>query len=323
MSSEGKDCPDCESINCRKTVRGRPICPFCTKEAPLPDDVEAARSHIRNLIALNLNDRAKQLLDEAEQRGLEVGDLTDELQNREAQEQKNQQSRAQIAEEKKRQAQELLRARRDKIKRTYQGTYERVLEQFRERKYLYHCTALENLPSILEHGIVSRNAIGNGQITFRDTSNQEVQKLRSKKDVFGRELNLHDYVPLFFTDDTPTIHVMRKVCPCCVLCVSADIVDKASEYVFTDGNAASKYTTFFTDMRDLQKLDLITIDGQQDPREFIFNDVMKRKKQAEFLVKGRVPPDLIKKILVERIYARRVNEIVTDASISVKVINNP
>ncbi len=62
--------------------------------------------------------------------------------------------------------------------------------------YLYHMTAISNLRSIFEHGLLSHNEAHRlGIIT--DISAQNVQNLRSMKRV--KSISLHNYVPFYFS----------------------------------------------------------------------------------------------------------------------------
>jgi len=65
-------------------------------------------------------------------------------------------------------------------------------------KYLYHMTAISNLRSILEHGLLSHNEAHRLGLVMRDISDPEVQRRRDdKKDTIYNRF-LHDYVPLYF-----------------------------------------------------------------------------------------------------------------------------
>ncbi|KAK8839171.1 hypothetical protein M9Y10_032098 [Tritrichomonas musculus] len=67
-------------------------------------------------------------------------------------------------------------------------------------KLLYHMTLLNNIPSILEKGILSRNKLQSSKIFFYDIADEEiVEKLTRKFDGY----DLSDYIHFHFFSSTP------------------------------------------------------------------------------------------------------------------------
>lgn len=64
-----------------------------------------------------------------------------------------------------------------------------AINNIRRGKLLYHLTELENLPSIIEHGLLPRKYAK--QFKFKDVANQEIIEKRSK-------FNLDEYTPFHF-----------------------------------------------------------------------------------------------------------------------------
>jgi hypothetical protein len=64
---------------------------------------------------------------------------------------------------------------------------------------LHYITPTKNVPSILEHGILSHNRAA--KLSHDDISMREIQNVRAKKQVPGA-LELHDYANLYFTVET-------------------------------------------------------------------------------------------------------------------------
>ncbi len=105
-------------------------------------------------------------------------------------------------------------------------------------KELYFIAYIENVPSILQRGIVSRNKAKKEHMKFKDISNPEVQDRRKDKKIPGTPLQLHDYVNLYFDAHNPMLSARRSENDeICVLRVHADVLDPKGAIV-TDQNAA-------------------------------------------------------------------------------------
>jgi ssDNA thymidine ADP-ribosyltransferase, DarT len=117
---------------------------------------------------------------------------------------------------------------------------------------LYYITPIENLPSILAHGIVSNHRAA--QFAHQSIAMQVIQDRREDKSVPGG-LPLHDYVNLYFN---PRNKMMSRVrgqhCSLCVLRVSPAVLDLPG-VVISDQNASSRYALFLSSPQGLKKLD--------------------------------------------------------------------
>jgi len=116
-------------------------------------------------------------------------------------------------------------------------------------KNLFYLTALENLESILQHGILCRDFAR--QHIKVDISSDRVQ--RGRMDNFPE---VHKYVPLYFAPNTPMLYVcaslkrnnMESVI---LLKISSEIVNFGEVY-FSDGKTANG-ANLYTDPDDLTK----------------------------------------------------------------------
>src|SRR3989338_920346 len=105
-------------------------------------------------------------------------------------------------------------------------------------KELYFITYIENLTSILELGILSRNEIIKRKLKFKDVSEPGVQDRRINKDIPGTSKKLHDYANLYFDAHNPMLSARRsKNDVICVLRIEKNILDLSGGIV-TDMNAA-------------------------------------------------------------------------------------
>ena len=153
-------------------------------------------------------------------------------------------------------------------------------------EHLYHMTHIDNLPSILKYGLLSH---GN-KFQKKDISNQEVNGRRSRRDPIYRR-PLHSYVPFYFNPRNAMLYVQENQDQIVILEVKRELILKDG-VLFTDGNAASKYTDFYNDLSYLDKIDWKCIHSKY------WNDFIdgKRKMMAEVLVPDSVTIDKIEAI---------------------------
>lgn len=123
--------------------------------------------------------------------------------------------------------------------------------------YLYHMTSIDNLPSILSHGLLSHNQAHRFGLNKTDISDNCVQDIRQHKSVNG--VHLHDYVPLYFNPKNPMLYRRRELQQNIAILAINPIVLIYPGTVFSDGNAACGDTTFYANMEMLSQLDWNTI----------------------------------------------------------------
>ena len=63
-------------------------------------------------------------------------------------------------------------------------------ESIRDKKLLYHLTLIDNLPSIIRNGLLSRNMLKRQQIEFPDVADSDIIRKRGA--------TLGDYIPFHF-----------------------------------------------------------------------------------------------------------------------------
>ena len=156
---------------------------------------------------------------------------------------------------------------------------------------------------ITSGGIYSNNTLQERQINATSIAYAGIQSKRSDTRVpCGPGGVLHDYVPFHFCPRSPMlfanhhgrvqgyqrgqseiVHLVSNV---------KQVQDLGQGCVFTDGHATMKFTHFYDDTDDLDKLDWEVIGSK------IWNDTdvapdRKRKKQAEFLVRSFFPWHLV------------------------------
>ncbi len=184
---------------------------------------------------------------------------------------------------------------------------------------VYHLTHGKNLDSIIEKGaVLSKYRLVEEGIVHEDVAIADIQRRRRTLDVpIAPGGTLHEYVPFHFCPRSPMLyHVDRSGATeggqqaMVHLVASTDSIEEASlRFVFTDGHAIMRVSSFHDDLGDIANLDWSIINDQhwveteEDPDR-------QRRKQAEFLVFGHVPWRLIREVgVMNKRISRRAEEI--------------
>ena len=178
------------------------------------------------------------------------------------------------------------------------------IQYFQERtghKYLTNINTLDNVISIMRHGILSYKCAQ--KVEHTSLALESVQKIRNTKSV-PNGMNLHQYASLYFSPRNPMmyylIHHPERIVhnKLCVFMITPDVLSIAGT-VMTDGNAAGTITRFYTPEEGLQMLDFSEIYAtwwiDEDP---IIQDEKSRKKCAEVLVPHGIPFEMIRGAIV-------------------------
>lgn len=175
-------------------------------------------------------------------------------------------------------------------------------------KHIYRMTHIENIPHILQYGITHHHS-PNANSHYRSIGDRSLIDFRANKEInIGSEcIVLGDYIPFYFGIRMPMLYVIQHGGNCVPQATKAEeivyvvvslaqiIEDEKITYYFTDGHATDSFTNFYTrqDISHLQeKLDIQAITSRIWSGENIDRD-LKRRKQAEFLVKNDIPPEYI------------------------------
>lgn len=178
---------------------------------------------------------------------------------------------------------------------------------------IYRMTHIKNIPHILENGITNKNSPNSNQnfITIGDLS---LINTRNEKEVYidngnfefsSHSINLGEFTPFYFGIKMPMLYVMQnggnfveKATSAkdiiYLVCSLSDIISSDMSYYFTDGHATDGYTSFY-DKSKIESLPNI-IEWQSVKAPYWGgqeNLNVKRKKQAEFLIKDDLSPNLI------------------------------
>lgn len=170
-----------------------------------------------------------------------------------------------------------------------------------KRTGFFYMMHLENLESVLAHGIYChKTALEKGMI-MKDISSAGVQRLRSRqKDVTCQSAEYsvypHMYVPLYFATNTPMQFVVvdRFKENVVLLKVDANVCRKPGT-LFSNGNVADHESSIYDSDRFVTEVDW---DRVFDSKRPAFSADWKRVRAAEVLIYEVVEPNYIREIHV-------------------------
>ena len=184
---------------------------------------------------------------------------------------------------------------------------------------LYYITHIDNLPSILEKGILSHERIEEEHVQPVRIYNTDIVNKRKEKETPDQK-SLWSYANLYFQARNPMMYRVvheheKRATDLVVVSVAKEILHTSGVFI-TDGNAANDPTQFYFPANGLKML------GQQwkiVQNEWWNNlDGSKRKIMAECLVPNSVGPEFINSVYVTDEEARvRVSEKVSSRPIPV------
>jgi hypothetical protein len=155
-------------------------------------------------------------------------------------------------------------------------------------KFLFHMTHIGNLENILTHGLQPHGNVYN----VAKIDNPDVNSRRSKFDPIFQK-SLHEYVPFYFNPKNPMLSVNRDRQSDIVLLAFDKNLLMDDCVLFTDGNAASSRTQFFSKEEDLVNLNWKCLQANY------WNDFDdgKRERMAEVLVPRIVKAQGLQKVI--------------------------
>ena len=152
-------------------------------------------------------------------------------------------------------------------------------------------TLIANIPSILQHGIVSN--VEAEKLPHESVALADVQEKRDGKRVPGG-LALHEYANVYFHARNPMMSRRRnEAARLCVLRISTKVltIDGA---VITDQNAASKYVKFSApDQLPSMDLEYVFAESWKHPGDQIQEWRHRSAKCAEVLIPYKIPPNYL------------------------------
>ena len=171
---------------------------------------------------------------------------------------------------------------------------------------LYYITLAENLPSILQHGILSHRQVLERNLAYAPVYDSGIVSNRRLK-MTPQQRSLWDYANLYFEARNAMLYrllfysgIPRAADQIVVLQLRPEVM-KLPQVLLADGNAASAETRIF----DYDPGALKAIARQIDVEYWSAADGSKRRLQAELLVPDRVPPEYIESVYVASVLVRQ------------------
>lgn len=160
-----------------------------------------------------------------------------------------------------------------------------------ELEALYYITPIQNLPSIMAHGILSHRRAA--AVAHTSVAMAEIQKRRAAVAVPGGR-RLHEYANLYISPRNPMMFMRKgQHRTLCVLRIQPTVLDLPG-VVVTDGNASSVHVSFRAAPDGLKVVDkeMTFADDWRDPDKIQYWR-KKTAKCAEVLLPDSVPPRFI------------------------------
>ncbi len=177
-----------------------------------------------------------------------------------------------------------------------------------EVKALYFITPIENLESILEHGIVCFHSAK--KLVTKSIADPVIQE-RREKIIPGINKKLHSFANLYFNPRNPMMYKRKNMHQeLCVLHIDASILDETG-VIISDGNASSAYTRFEPSPAGLKNIDIGYVFAKYWTSDDYFEGLQcKRRICAEVLVPNKIGSRFICGILVSCVKSqKKVEEI--------------
>jgi len=189
---------------------------------------------------------------------------------------------------------------------------------------IYHITPINNLERIIAEGGLRCDRAAQ-ELKVVNIGHRHIKERRMNRQVpVGPGGTVGDYVPFYFAPRSPMLYAINGGWvegykggqkPIIYLCSTAESVSEAGlQWVFTEGHADMRFTDFFDDLKDLDKIDWNVMQARY------WNDTdeapdRKRRRQAEFLVYEFFPWELVSYIGVyDHSIAAKVGEIIKGGS---------
>ncbi len=170
--------------------------------------------------------------------------------------------------------------------------------------YLFHMTHINNITSIYKNGLVSNHLAHESSMIKKDISDPDVQLRRERLDPINN-LSIHSYVPLYFNPKNPMLYVRKEMQNKIALLVfDANSIFQYKGTIFSDGNAASGPTKYYSKLTDLVNLDWACLNTTSYWNDFIDG---KRKRCAEVLVPNNIKfEDVITIVVYDNYVASKI-----------------
>ncbi|MDE5757755.1 MAG: DUF4433 domain-containing protein [Allobaculum sp.] len=172
--------------------------------------------------------------------------------------------------------------------------------------YAFRITHIDNIPHIEKCGLVHANSPlrDPNYVSIGDT---EVIGIRAHRNVKG--YNLSEYIPFYLGPRSPMLYVIQngyngvqrisaEQIAYCIIRLE-DIVNSTKECIFTDGHALSILTKFYGREKLGQISEIVNFGDVYSSQWNLEADLdLKRRKEAELLIKDDLEPQFVRGYVV-------------------------
>lgn len=195
---------------------------------------------------------------------------------------------------------------------------------------LYHFTHIDNLRSIIDDGLWSDSEVSASLLEV-NVGDQGVKERRRRRIVPVPPGGVTaDYVPFYFAPQSPMMYVISRdrvdgysggLDPLVYIVTTPKaIVATGGVVVISDGNCASRFTTFCSDIDELDDLVDWEVMDEQYWHDTEDDGDRKRRRQAELLVHRHVPWSAVTQLATRtKPMLNRVRAILSGAGVDLPV----
>ena len=188
-------------------------------------------------------------------------------------------------------------------------------------KYAFRITHIDNIPHIVHNGIVKADSPLRDE-HYMSIGDRQIIRVRGEMVVKGYKIS--DYIPFYLGPRSPMLYVIQhgyngvqRVEPenivYCIIRLD-DLINSNIECIFTNGHAVSNLTSFFTKDRLPQINDIVKYDDVYSSQWNSETDIdLKRRKEAELLVKDDLPTQFLRGFVV---YNERAKQKLLDMGVT-------
>jgi len=166
----------------------------------------------------------------------------------------------------------------------------------------FYIVRIDNLPSILERGILSYNECGRAGIQHTSFADNDVQARHDRKLIPNTGRYLHDYAPTYLNPRNATLYCRKQQAyfkDLCILVIDGNQLLTLDGTVLSDRNAAADFAAYLAPS-EITKLNFNRIYASSwNHGDILEKERHKTEMQAEILVPDRISPHLILGVLVQ------------------------
>jgi len=173
-----------------------------------------------------------------------------------------------------------------------QDGIQKLYYEHTHRKYCYNLMPIENIPSVISHGILCFE-----KASLQDHTSVALEGVQDRRALvhIPNGLELHQYANLYMDYHNPMLYRRQdEAMHICVLAIDISVLE-INGCIMTDGNAAAELTKFFSPEDGIQNIPFdIVFERDWNKEDYYEKLHHKRQKCAEILIPNFIPYDYVK-----------------------------